>query len=207
MRIGTRGSALALAQARIVAGLLGEPVEIVEITTGGDRGAAANDKSRWVSALERALLDGRIEVAVHSAKDVPSELADGLELVAIPRRADPRDAICGARSLAELKPGATVGTSSLRRMAQIKAVRDDIDVARCAETSTRACASSPRARSTRSCWRSPGSSGWDASPRPAARSTSWFRRQGRGRSRWRRARARSVPRSLPGSRIRRRCGA
>jgi hydroxymethylbilane synthase len=128
MRIGTRASALALAQAREVAALLDDGAELVEITTSGDRGAAVNDKSRWVSELERALLDGRIDLAVHSAKDVPAELADGLELVAVPARADARDAICGAGSLAELAPGSTVGTSSLRRTAQINARRDDLEV-------------------------------------------------------------------------------
>ncbi len=85
MRIGTRGSALALAQAQAVAALLGDDAEIVEITTSGDRGAALNDKSRWVSELERALLDGRVDIAVHSAKDVPTALAGGLELAAVPR--------------------------------------------------------------------------------------------------------------------------
>ena len=88
MRVGTRGSALALAQARV-----GRRAAAGDRRPGrdrrdhhlGDRGAAVADKSRWVSALERALLDGRIDIAVHSAKDVPGELADGLELVAIPR--------------------------------------------------------------------------------------------------------------------------
>jgi hydroxymethylbilane synthase len=119
---------LALAQAGWVAQRLGADAEIVTITTVGDRGAEIGDKSRWVSELERALLDGRIDIAVHSAKDVPTELPEGLELVAIPERADPRDAICGARSLAELPAGATVGTSSLRRTAQIRAVRGDLEV-------------------------------------------------------------------------------
>ena len=128
MRIGTRGSALALAQARWVAERLGADAEIVTITTLGDRGAEIGDKSRWVSELEAALLDGRIDIAAHSAKDVPTQLPEGLELVAIPERADPRDAICGASSLAELPAGATVGTSSLRRTAQIRAVRDDLEV-------------------------------------------------------------------------------
>jgi hydroxymethylbilane synthase len=128
MRIGTRGSALALAQARWVAERLGADAEIVTITTLGDRGAEIGDKSRWVSELEAALLDGRIDIAAHSAKDVPTRLPEGLELVAIPERADPRDAICGASSLAELPAGATVGTSSLRRTAQIRAVRDDLEV-------------------------------------------------------------------------------
>ncbi len=128
MRIGTRGSALALAQARSVARLLDDHAEIVEISTPGDRAANLNDKSRWVSELERALLDGRIDVAVHSAKDVPTELPEGLELVAIPARADPRDAICGAAGLRQLAPGARVGTSSLRRTAQIRAERDDLEL-------------------------------------------------------------------------------
>jgi hydroxymethylbilane synthase len=128
MRIGTRGSALALAQARWVAERLGADAEIVTITTLGDRGAEIGDKSRWVSELEAALLDGRIDIAAHSAKDVPTRLPEGLELVAIPERADPRDAICGASSLAELPAGATDGTSSLRRTAQIRAVRDDLEV-------------------------------------------------------------------------------
>jgi hydroxymethylbilane synthase len=128
MRIGTRGSALALAQAGWVARRLGTDVEIVTIKATGDDGAAVGDKSRWVSELERALLEHRIDVAVHSAKDVPAELGDGLELAAIPARADPRDAICGADSLASLAPGARVGTSSLRRAAQIRAAREDLEV-------------------------------------------------------------------------------
>jgi hydroxymethylbilane synthase len=81
-----------------------------------------------VAELERALLADEIDIAVHSAKDVPAEVADGLALVAIPAREDPRDAICGADSLASLAAGARVGTSSLRRAAQIRAIRDDLDV-------------------------------------------------------------------------------
>src|ERR1700729_2440957 len=129
MRIGTRGSALALAQAGSVARLLAPAdVEVVTVTTSGDRAQYLNDKSRWVSELERALLEGRIDVAVHSAKDVPTDPVDGLELVAIPARADARDAICGAASLASLHEGATIGTSSLRRGAQIRAARGDLEV-------------------------------------------------------------------------------
>jgi hydroxymethylbilane synthase len=124
MRLGTRGSALALAQARWVAARLGDDVELVTINTAGP----VDDKSRWVSALERALLADEIDVAVHSAKDVPAELGDGLALVAFPRRADPHDVICGAPSLAALVPGARVGTSSLRRAAQIRALRDDVEI-------------------------------------------------------------------------------
>jgi hydroxymethylbilane synthase len=86
------------------------------------------DKSRWVSELERALLAGEVDMAVHSAKDVPAELASGLALVAIPAREDPRDVICGASSLAALPAGARVGTSSLRRAAQIRATRSDVEV-------------------------------------------------------------------------------
>jgi hydroxymethylbilane synthase len=127
MRIGTRGSALALAQAGWVATRI-EGAELVTITTDGDRGEALGDKSRWVSALERALLAGEIDAAVHSAKDVPGELAPGCSLVAIPPRADPRDAICGAASLQDLRAGARVGTSSLRRAAQILAARSDVEV-------------------------------------------------------------------------------
>jgi len=128
MRLGTRGSALALTQARWVAQRLGPDVELVPITTLGDRGAPVQDKSRWVSELERALLDGRIDIAVHSAKDVPTELDAGLELIAVPERADARDAICGAPSLQALAGGARVGTSSLRRTAQLRALRPDLEI-------------------------------------------------------------------------------
>ena len=127
MRIGTRGSALALVQARIVAERLDPEAEIVTVTTSGDRGEVS-DKSRWTTELERALLDGRIDLAVHSAKDLATEMPDGLELVAVAQRADPRDAICGAPSLASLAPGARIGTSSLRRAAQIHSVRADVEV-------------------------------------------------------------------------------
>jgi hydroxymethylbilane synthase len=129
IRIGTRGSALALAQARSVAALMGDDTEVVTITTAGDRRASLEDKSQWVAELEQALLEERIDAAVHSAKDVPAELPEELELVAIPARADPRDAICGAPSLQALPAGARVGTSSLRRKAQLRALRADIDVA------------------------------------------------------------------------------
>ena len=122
IRVGTRGSALA--QAEWVGSRLGVDYELVRVEAAGPAG----DKSRWVSELERALLADELDVAVHSAKDVPAELAAGLEIVAIPAREDPRDAICGAPSLSALPPGARVGTSSLRRAAQIRAFRDDLDV-------------------------------------------------------------------------------
>ncbi len=132
MRIGSRGSALALAQAEHVADLVGSAadaeVEVVPIATSGDRGAPVGDKSRWVKELEAALLAGEIDVAVHSAKDVPIELPDGLALVAVPERVDARDALCGAASLDALPEGARVGTSSLRRAAGLRALRPDLDV-------------------------------------------------------------------------------
>ncbi|MDQ6751573.1 MAG: hydroxymethylbilane synthase [Actinomycetota bacterium] len=127
MRIGTRGSALALAQAHLVARALGG-AELVEIVTSGDRSAPVGDKSRWVKELEQALLDGEVDLAVHSAKDVPAALAAGLEIVGVPARADPRDALCGAASIQALPRGARVGTSSLRRKAQLLAAREDLEV-------------------------------------------------------------------------------
>lgn len=127
MRIGTRGSALALTQARQVAELLGG-AETVVITTAGDRGDALGDKSRWVDALEQALLAGEIDLAVHSAKDVPGELAEGLALLGAPARADVEDVTCGVASLEELPAGARVGTGSIRRTAQLLAVREDLEV-------------------------------------------------------------------------------
>jgi hydroxymethylbilane synthase len=128
IRIGTRGSALALAQASWVAERLPEENRLVEIVTAGDQGSDQGDKSRWVSELERALLADEIDLAVHSAKDVPAELPAGLELVAIPERADPRDAICGAAALDDLPAGARVGTSSLRRAAQIRAGWPELEI-------------------------------------------------------------------------------
>lgn len=103
---------------------MGVEYSLVKVEAAGPVG----DKSRWVSSLEQALLAGEIDVAVHSAKDVPAELEPGLEIVAIPAREDPHDAICGAPSIAALSPGARVGTSSVRRAAQIRAVRTDVSV-------------------------------------------------------------------------------
>jgi hydroxymethylbilane synthase len=166
LRLGTRGSALAVAQAELVARDLaahGARVEIVQIRTSGDQpvgslsnprqNTAANreaapateDKARFVKELEAALLAGEIDLAVHSAKDVPGELPDGLEIVAVPERADPRDALClgprlggadptpGRHSLAAspldaLPDGATVGTASLRRQAELLALRPDLQI-------------------------------------------------------------------------------
>ena len=132
IRLGTRGSALALAQAQWVAERLPGEVEIVPITTSGDerpRGTPElTDKSRFVKEIEEALLRGDIDIAVHSAKDMPVDFPEGLLLFALPGRADPRDALCGAGSLEELPEGAVVGTSSLRRRALLLALRPDLDV-------------------------------------------------------------------------------
>ncbi|MEX2193760.1 MAG: hydroxymethylbilane synthase [Thermoleophilaceae bacterium] len=113
-----------------------DPVEIVIVRTGGDErpaGAASpapvGDKSRFVKEIEEALLAGDADLAVHSAKDVPGELPAGLALAGVPERADARDALCGAASLDSLPAGARVGTSSLRRRAQLLAARPDLDVA------------------------------------------------------------------------------
>lgn len=126
IRLGTRGSALALAQARWAADLLPGEVELVEITTTGDRERALPDKEKWVRELDRALIDGEIDLAVHSAKDVPGVLAEGIALVAALPREDARDALVGAAAIDELPHGARVGTSSLRRAGQLLALRPDL---------------------------------------------------------------------------------
>jgi hydroxymethylbilane synthase len=126
IRLGTRGSALALAQARLVADRL-PSARLVPITTAGDRGSR-DDKSRFVKEIEEALLSGEVDLAVHSAKDVPAEVPEGLSIVGVPSRADPLDALCGADSLDELVEGAVVGTSSVRRRAQVLALRPDLSV-------------------------------------------------------------------------------
>jgi hydroxymethylbilane synthase len=113
-----------------VAELLDAEVELVPIRTSGDeRGPAPQeDKSRFVKEIEEALLRGDVDLAVHSAKDVPSELPDGLRIVGVPERADARDSLCGAESIDALPESAVVGTSSLRRRAQLLARRPDLRV-------------------------------------------------------------------------------
>jgi len=139
IRIGTRGSLLALAQAHAVASALrdaGAEVEIVPMRTEGDRRASARladvgGKGLFVREIEEALLAGRVDVAVHSLKDLPAEVPDGLELAAFPPRDDPRDVLVttnGAR-LEDLRAGAVIGTSSLRRRAMLLAARADLTVA------------------------------------------------------------------------------
>ena len=128
MKLGTRGSALALAQAGTVAAAI-EGAELETITTSGDRGFdPSDDKERWVRELDEALLDGRVALAVHSAKDLPAKLEQGIVIAATPVRANPFDALCGAESLTDLPQGARVGTSSVRRSAQLLALRDDLQI-------------------------------------------------------------------------------
>ncbi len=124
LRIATRGSALALAQAEQVAEMLGGG-ELVEVSSGGEPG----DKARFVRGVERILLDGGAEIGVHSAKDVPAELTKGLMLAAVPPREEAADAWIGiGASLDEVPQGARVGTASLRRRAQLLATRPDLQV-------------------------------------------------------------------------------
>ncbi|HXJ22786.1 MAG TPA: hydroxymethylbilane synthase [Polyangia bacterium] len=138
--LGTRGSALARWQAGEIARLLraahpGLEVREQIIVTAGDRAqsgppAMVDGKGAWVAEIEAALRDRTIDLAVHSLKDVPAELADGLAIVAVPPRADPRDAIVSRSGggLAALPAGSRVGTSSLRRVCQLRAVRRDLEL-------------------------------------------------------------------------------
>lgn len=138
MRLGTRRSALALAQAGGVAATLiartGRDVEMVEVTTRGDVDPGAitqiGGTGVFVSAIREALLAGEIDLAVHSLKDLPTAPADGLTLAAVPTREDPRDVLCcpAGFTLGELPAGSTVGTGSPRRAAQIKALGLGLDV-------------------------------------------------------------------------------
>jgi hydroxymethylbilane synthase len=134
LKLGTRGSQLALAQAEHVAAKLraaGREVELVKIQTKGDRSEEAlPGKQAWVGEIERALLDSSIDVAVHSAKDLPTDLADGLTIGAYPDREDPRDAFIGApgRRFSSLPPGARVGTGSTRRTALLRSLRPELEV-------------------------------------------------------------------------------
>jgi hydroxymethylbilane synthase len=137
LRLGTRGSALALAQSRRVADALtaatGRPVELVEVVTAGDRSSAPVHRlgvGVFVSALRDALVAREIDFAVHSYKDLPTAGQDGLHVAAVPPREDPRDALVtrDGRTLAELPPGATVGTGALRRIAQLHALGQHLTV-------------------------------------------------------------------------------
>ncbi len=128
LRVGTRASALARVQTDLVVAALGAPVDVVPIVTEGDRSAAAltqiGGTGVFVSALRQALLDGDIDVAVHSFKDLPTAAADGIVLAAVPPREDPRDVLVARNglTLGELPAGARVGTGSPRRAAQLRAL-------------------------------------------------------------------------------------
>ncbi|WP_030490178.1 hydroxymethylbilane synthase [Micromonospora chokoriensis] len=137
LRLGTRGSTLAMAQSGQIAeaftAATGRPVELVEVVTAGDRSSAPVHRlgvGVFVSALRDALTAGTIDFAVHSYKDLPTAVANGLHIAAVPARLDPRDALVarGGRTLAELPPGATVGTGALRRIAQLHALGLQLDV-------------------------------------------------------------------------------
>lgn len=136
LRIGSRGSQLALWQANHIAARLrerGNEVEIQVIHTTGDKIldvalSKVGAKGMFTKEIEEALAAKQIDLAVHSLKDLPTELGDEFEIAAIPAREDPRDALCSAdyQALEELPPHAKVGTSSLRREAQLRAIRPDL---------------------------------------------------------------------------------
>lgn len=141
IRVGTRASALATTQSGLVADLLrqrlGREVELVEIATDGDRSQAAgtpiagsSSTGVFVSALRDALLDGRVDVAVHSLKDLPTHPAPGIVLAAVPGREDPRDVVVArdGLTLGELPVGSRVGTGSPRRVAQLHALGLGLDL-------------------------------------------------------------------------------
>jgi hydroxymethylbilane synthase len=138
LRLGTRASALARTQSQAVADALtaasGVPVELVHISTEGDRSAAAiaqlGGTGVFVTAIRQALLEGTVDVAVHSYKDLPTAPAPGLVLAAVPPREDPRDALVARDrlTLGELPAGARVGTGAPRRMAQLRALGLGLDV-------------------------------------------------------------------------------
>jgi len=134
LRIGTRGSRLALAQSREVADAIsasGVETELVTVTTAGDRGAdpasdPAGVKGLFVTEIVRALLDGEVDLAVHSAKDLPADDTDGVVIGGVPERASALDVLVTRDG--DLRPGARVGTSSIRRRAQVFRLRPDVIV-------------------------------------------------------------------------------
>jgi len=136
VKIGTRGSQLARWQAEWVQNQLatrGVRAELVVIKTRGDAEVdrplhELEGKGFFTKEIEDALLDGRIDVAVHSLKDLPTTLPAGLALAAIPARHDPREALVNGTSILALAPGTRVGTSSLRRVAQVRFLRPDLEV-------------------------------------------------------------------------------
>jgi hydroxymethylbilane synthase len=138
LRIGSRGSQLALWQAHHISALLrehGHEVDLKIIKTTGDKItdvalAKVGTKGMFTKEIEQALADGSIDLAVHSLKDLPTELSSGFEIAAITTRENPRDVFCSSKykNIDGLPRGARVGTSSLRRQAQLKAVRPDVEI-------------------------------------------------------------------------------
>jgi hydroxymethylbilane synthase len=138
LRIGSRGSQLALWQAHYISAFLrqrGHEVELEIIKTTGDKItdvalAKVGTKGMFTKEIEEALAEGRVDLAVHSLKDLPTELSSGFEIAAIPTREDARDVLCSTKyaSIDDLPQAARVGSSSLRRQAQLKALRPDLDV-------------------------------------------------------------------------------
>jgi len=142
LRLGTRGSKLALIQAHETQARLGrahaalsapDAVEIVPIVTTGDSVqnrllSEIGGKGLFTKEIDEALLGGRVDIAVHSMKDLPTRMPDGIAIGAVLPREDPRDALIGAGSIAGLARGATLGTASLRRAAQAKALRPDLAI-------------------------------------------------------------------------------
>jgi hydroxymethylbilane synthase len=142
LRLGTRGSRLALIQARETADRLGrahadlaaaDAIDIVPITTTGDSVqnrllSEIGGKGLFTKEIDEALLGGSIDIAVHSMKDLPTALPEGIVIGAVLPREDPRDALIGALRIADLPKGATLGTASLRRQAQAKALRPDLSI-------------------------------------------------------------------------------
>ncbi len=131
LKIATRGSALALTQANMVADALQQPFEIITIKTTGDIKAEASlkkigGKEVFTKELDEALLSGSADIAVHSLKDVPGFIHDELEIIAVLPRADARDMLIGANSFDDIPEGAIFGTSSPRRMAQVLSKRPDL---------------------------------------------------------------------------------
>src|SRR5690606_31537750 len=130
VRVATRGSELARAQAERVIARLGVPAELVVVTTTGDRRAdipihQLGGIGAFVKEVQDAVLQGDADLAVHSAKDLPAETVPGLVLAAVPERGDPRDALVGS-PLAALPRAARVGTGAVRRRAQLAALRPDL---------------------------------------------------------------------------------
>jgi hydroxymethylbilane synthase len=138
LRIGSRGSELALWQTRHISDLLraqGHTVEIEIIKTTGDKItdvalAKVGTKGMFTKEIEEALAENRVDLAVHSLKDLPTELAADFEIAAVPPREDARDVFCSVKfaSIDALPQGANIGTSSLRRQAQLKAIRPDLQI-------------------------------------------------------------------------------